>query len=169
MGLAQSLVTHLIDLLNRECAQLKPLAQLGEEERTALKTLAIDRLAQINARRAQLVDAMAELEKERINVVAQLAKVWGLSSGEMTVSLVADRVGATDGVILLRQHQRLADMTAVLRKTMMVNQQAIAGFIEFTRKALGAWQQPSHADGLYAASGAWQETHAGGDFIVHKG
>lgn len=169
MGSAQSLVAHLIDLLNRECAQLKILAQVGEQERIALKCLSIDRLNQLNQQRTQSVQALASLEQERAQLTTQLARLWNLHDHDVTLSSVVTRAGATDGLILQRQHQRLQAMTSAVHRTIQINQRATAAFLEFTQKALGAWQKSAHADGLYASSGDWKGAQAGGDFLVSTG
>lgn len=169
MGSTQSLVAHLIDLLNRECAQLKILAQVGEQERIALKSLSFDRLAQLNQQRTQSVQVLGSLEQERAQLVTQLARLWNLSAHDMTVSSVVKRAGATDGLVLQRQHQRLQAMTSAVHQAMQINQRAIAAFLEFTQKTLGAWRKSGHAESLYASSGDWKEAPAGGDFLQSTG
>jgi flagellar biosynthesis/type III secretory pathway chaperone len=169
MSAAHLAIGHLIDLLNRQCAQLSSLADVAHEERAALARLSIDRLCSLNARRAQLIDMLSAVERERAGIVNELAQAWGVPVHAVTVSLAAERAGAAEGAVLRRQHQRLLELTTTVRKTMAINQRVIARFLDFTRQALSAWQQPPSAHGLYSLSGRQDAPYAGGTIVAHKG
>ncbi|MGH9420972.1 MAG: flagellar protein FlgN [Thermoanaerobaculia bacterium] len=168
----QDLMTDLQQLdhiLRREEAQCDALAHNIQRERQALRTLKLTDMAEVNHQRAGLLDDLLLLETERTAWVARLADRWNLAPSVISLSVILERLDATDAHRLETLYTRMAGKIRALRHEISVNAGILNGLQAFIRKGLNVMRQATAPLGLYSGSGEPDQSSMGALMFRQKG
>jgi flagellar biosynthesis/type III secretory pathway chaperone len=168
----QDLVTALQQLdhiLHREEAQCDALADNIQRERQALRTLTLTNMAEVNRERAALLDDLFLLEAERTAWVVQLADRWNVAPSAISLSVILERLEATDAQRLEMLYAGMAEKIRALRHEISINAGILNSLQIFIRKGLNVVRQATAPLGLYSESGAPRECGMGALMFRQKG
>ncbi|MEW6246966.1 MAG: flagellar protein FlgN [Nitrospirota bacterium] len=164
-----SLITHLIDILRREEIQCDRLEATVQQERIAVRRLAIQQFAEINETRVNILQTLQALEEERSAVMGRLADDLKLDREKMSLSVVLSRVKTPDARLLDQRLENFAATIRRVRREIALNAMMIADFQNFLYRGLRVWQDAMGGDGLYSASGRVQTAGAAAAMVMQKG
>lgn len=168
----QDLVTALQQLdhiLRREEVHCDALAENIQRERQALRTLKLTDMADVNHQRAGLLDDLLLLEAERTAWVARLANRWNLAPSAISLSVILERLDASEAQRLETLYTRMAGKIRALRHEISVNAGILNGLQAFIRKGLNVMRQATAPLGLYSGSGEPDSCGTGAVMFRQKG
>jgi flagellar biosynthesis/type III secretory pathway chaperone len=168
----QDIMTDLQQLdhiLCREEAQCDALAHNIQRERQALRTLKLTDMAEVNHQRAGLLDDLLLLEAERTAWVARLANRWNLAPSAISLSVILERLDASEAQRLETLYTRMAGKIRALRHEISVNAGILNGLQAFIRKGLNVMRQATAPLGLYSGSGEPDSCGMGAVMFRQKG
>ena len=160
---------QLDHILRREEVQCDALAHNIQRERQALRTLKLTDMADVNHQRAGLLDDLLLLEAERTAWVARLADRWNLAPSVISLSVILERLDASDAQRLETLYTRMAGKIRVLRHEISINAGILNGLQAFIRKGLNVMRQATAPLGLYSESGVPQDCGVGALMFRQKG
>lgn len=133
-----SLVTttdNLRQLLHREEAACQALLDTVQEERAAIRTLAITEFHPINCRRLEILESLQTLAQERDLLVQQMARLCGLGSAA-TIHAVIDRLTGPESAELRARYHSFMSIAKVVRTEIKHNVVLIEGIRGVVDQAL---------------------------------
>lgn len=161
-------LTMLLSLLDQEITELEVLADLIQEERRALSRCSILSLDGIAQRRLHTVHQLEQLEARRAQLVDRVAQEQGLPPGRENLPGLADRIGGQVGDRLHAIGGRLTGLVEDVRGGLAVNQLALSGLRAHAENTLRLWQGGGDLS-LYSASGLRKPVIAEARVVAHKG
>ncbi len=168
MSAAQSVLSPLTDILNREEAACDQLLATLHKERTAIRRLAIDDFHAINEQRGAVLASLELLEGERQQVMVRLSQSWGLPEERLTLQTIAERLQSPASPGLDERYARLARKLRTVREEIAFNARLIEAIQSFVTHVLSAWTETVSTDGLYSFSGDRSTRISGGSFVRQR-
>lgn len=129
----------MVRLLGDEAALYERLLSLAKGKQAALVAGKLQELERILGEEQELLRAVAEVEETRYALQCDLARAFGVTPGELTVTRLAEAVGPSFGPSLMAKQQTLVGLINELTATNQTNaeliQQSLA-YIAFTLDAV---------------------------------
>jgi len=168
----QDIVTALRELdhiLRREEAQCDELAHNIQRERQVLRTMTLTDMAEVNHQRAELLNGLQLLERERTAWVTRLAGHWNLAPSTLSLSVILERLETAEAHRLETLYSRMAGKIRALRHEISINAGILNSLQIFIRKGLTVVRQATAPLGLYSGSGEPRECGMGALMFRQKG
>ncbi len=169
MGTPTADIPHLLAVLAREQETLLALKDVIDQEREAIRDLAKDRLATINAARQQHLHDLALHEQDRAGTVLKLGASWGLDAADLTVGALLGRATPQEALSLREYQRRLGAAIQDIKEGLGFNRRMVTRFLGLLQQGFSAWTHTVPHVAGYSASGAFSPMTTGGDLIERKG
>lgn len=156
-------MARLAGLLEQELEELEALRALGEQEYEAIRTLKTQGLLAIGSERLKRLNALCQLEQERMALVRDLAGELTLSPETLTVEHLLSRLKPCEADRLRDWQHRLGQALNAVRAHLARNRALVSQFLTFLKEALAKSQAIPPSVPLYAPSG---KLHARSDRAV---
>lgn len=128
----------LSQILIREYESCRALLDTVEEERRAIKTLAITEFHAINLRRLAILETLQALTQARDAAVRQIAETARLPEAAASLPALLDRWPSPQTAELRRHHDRVMAAAKLAREEIKQNVVLIEGFRQVIEGALAA-------------------------------
>jgi FlgN protein len=151
-GTLASITVHLCRLLDREEAACRALLETVQEERTAIRTLAITEFHGINSRRLAILDSLRTLAQERDGLVRDLAQCLSLPPAT-TIHGLIDRLASGDSTHLRTSYNSFMAIAKTVRAEIKQNVVLIEGIRGVVDQALSAGAKIVPGLDLYNSGG----------------
>jgi hypothetical protein len=145
----------LIDLcrhLSREEAVCQSLLETVQEERLAIRRLAITEFHPINCTRLALLESLQQLAQESDDLVGRLAAQFGFPLTTSVQSLI-DRLTAAESAELRARHRSFMETAKVVRDEIARNAVLIEGIRGLIDQALSAGSEAVSEQDGYGSDG----------------
>ena len=137
-GTLVSTTYKLCQLLGREEAACQSLLDTVQEERAAIRTLAITEFHSINCRRLAILEALQTLAQERDLLVQDMVQLRGLSRTTTTIHALIDRLTDPESTELRIRYSTFMSIAKMVRAEIKHNVVLIEGIRGVVDKALSA-------------------------------
>ncbi len=138
LGTFASTTFKLCQLLGREEAACQSLLETVQEERAAIRTLAITEFHSINCKRLAILEALQTLAQERDILVQHMAQLHGLSRTSTTIHALIDRLRDSESTELRVRYNTFISIAKMVRAEIKHNVVLIEGIRGVVDKALSA-------------------------------
>jgi hypothetical protein len=149
--LASSTFT-LCQLLGREEAACRALLETVQEERTAIRTLAITESHAINCKRLAILESLQTLAQERDLLVQHMAQLRGLGQAT-TIHTLIDRLAAHESADLRVYYNSFMAIAKMVRAEIKHNVVLIEGIRGVVDQALSSGSKIAPRHDLYNNEG----------------
>lgn len=163
-----SLTASLLHLFESEEQACHHLLETLHQERTAIKTLAVEEFHPINRRRLEILETLQKQEEERRRLTASLAAVRGMPA-DSSLYAVLDSRSDLDDHRLRSHYTRLMALAQSTRREVQLNAALIEGVRAFLGSALDAALKVGITDDLYTASGLFRSELSRATIIRQQG
>lgn len=148
-----SITIDLCRLLQQEAEACQALLETVNQERAAIRTLAVTEFHSINCRRLAVLESLQRLTEERQSLVQQFATEQGLSSPTVSLHDILDRVGdAAAGAVRTRYNSYMA-VAKLVRQEVAHNVTLIEGIRGVVEQVLSAGARAVPGSDLYGRGG----------------
>lgn len=106
----------LLTILTKEVTLHEELTVLLQEEANSIGNSSGSELLQIHSLKMQCVHKVANLEKQRLNVVKSIAEFWNMESQDLTLSIIISGVDVKIAEALQECFDRLKQLMAKIRE-----------------------------------------------------
>ena len=138
--------------LNREEAVCRSLLETVQEERLAIRRLAIIEFHPINCRRLALLESLQQLTQERDDLVRRLAVQFGFPEAA-SVQHLMDRLTAAESADLRARYRSFMETAKVVRDEIARNAVLIEGIRGLIDQALSAGSEAMSGQDGYGSDG----------------
>jgi flagellar biosynthesis/type III secretory pathway chaperone len=160
------MVFDLCRLISREEAACRSLLETVQEERTAIRRLAITEFYPINCRRLAILESLQVLAQESNELVGRLIAGFGLPE-TTTLEDFIDRLTEPESADLRARHRSFIAIAKSVRAEIAQNAVLIEGIRGLVDQALSAGTTVVPGQDLYAADG--QSSCAGRlNVLIHQ-
>ncbi|MEW6542384.1 MAG: flagellar protein FlgN [Nitrospirota bacterium] len=167
--LTAPLIEQLVEVLAKEQQGLEAFLAVLERERHAIKALSADGMAAATSAKLTLLETLGAIERQRAEVIAQLAREWSVEADQLTLRAIAERVEAREAGALLRMRDTLNRALAELGDANEFNGMVIAHSLACFEGGLSAGRV-NPATPLYSAAGLLQMVQGPGEpTLARKG
>lgn len=163
-----SLTASLLHLFESEEQACHHLIETLHQERTAIRTLAVEEFYAINRRRLDILEALQKQEEERHQLATALAVSRGMPADSSLYAVLDSRSDDNDD-ILRTHYTRLMALARSTRTEIQLNAALIEGIRAFLGKALDAALKVGTTDTLYNASGLFRSGFSRATIIRQQG
>ncbi len=168
MNNLESILTDLCDLLHRECDTYQSLLSLLQKERKIVVDCSIEDLIQTNKEKENLVLTIRILEQSREAILEKLAEMMGLSSDELTVSILEGRVEEPFASELRSLRSNLSAVLQSIREVNEENRIFLQHSVDFVKGSLALIRCLTGSNPKYMASGALDGDRSDNRFVSEK-
>lgn len=137
-GTLSPTTAQLCRLLIEEEAACRSLLETVQEERAAIRTLAITEFHTINCRRLAILESLQTLAEERTRVVRQLAEHHGLQAGTCSLHQLLDHLTDSGSGDLQARYNSFMSTAKTVRDEIKQNVVLIENIRGVVDKALSA-------------------------------
>src|SRR6476620_734940 len=110
------LLARLLETLEALRQRTQSFADLLTRERQAIKALATDQLISLSEAKLRLLKELSAYEDMRKDLVEQLASLWKLPAGSMTIGSIADHADGPIADQLKRQQVQLNHSIVAMKR-----------------------------------------------------
>lgn len=167
-GTLASTTYNLCHLLNREEAVCRSLLETVQEERTAIRTLAITEFHAINCKRLAILESLQTLAQERELLVQQMAQLHGLAQ-PTTIHALIDRLAASESADLRTCYNSFMSIAKMVRAEIKHNVVLIEGIRGVVDQALSSGTKIVPGHDLYDNEGRSSTASPVNAFIHQQG
>lgn len=160
-----SSIEQLISLLRQTHELFERLLPFLEQEREAAMAQDMDSLMGATAEKEMLLTRLQGLERQRSRLVHELAGELGLSTGNVSLEGLAERLGGSDASRLRKMHQSLNRSLADIRRANARSRLVMHHCLSLVQNSLAFlthWMRPA---AVYGASGHLDGNTAGGRLL----
>ena len=137
-GTLVSTTFKLCQILGREEAACQSLLDTVQEERAAIRTLAITEFHSINCKRLAILEALQTLAQERDLLVRNMAQLCGLLPATTTIHTLMDGLTDSESTELRMRYSTFMSIAKMVRTEIKHNVVLIEGIRGVLDKALSA-------------------------------
>ena len=127
-----SLMENLIEVLNRESSEYEELLELSEKKTSIIVSNNLEELQKITDEEQELVSRIANLEKKREEVTADIANVLNKDVTTLKLTNLIDMLSArpAEAAALAKVHDRLQTTVRMLQRVNEQNRELLANALE---------------------------------------
>jgi len=156
----------LCQLLDREEAACQSLLETVQEERAAIRTLAVTEFHSINCKRLAILESLRTLAEERDALVLHIAQCLGFSQ-TTTIHGLIDRLTASESADLRARYNSFISIAKMVRAEIKHNVVLIEGIRGVVDKALSVGTETVPGLDVYNSDG--QRSNAGAaNALIHQ-
>jgi flagellar biosynthesis/type III secretory pathway chaperone len=164
------LLARLLETLGALRLRTQSFADLLTSERQAIRTLATDQLISLNQAKLRLLKELSTYEDVRKGIVEQLATLWKIPVGSMTMASIADRVGGPIADQLKQQQTQLNHSILTMKRSNQVTGAVLQKSLTFLHEAISVMRAPFQVQlSLYSESGSIQAPALEGGLLERRG
>ena len=162
------MVTDLSDLLGKEYALYQSLLSLLQKERRIVVDCSATDLIQTNKEKENLVLKIRILEQSRQAIIEELAERMGLSSDELTLSTLEERLKEPFAGRLRTLRSKLSAVLQSIREANEENRVFLQHSVDFVKGSLALIRYLTVSSPTYVASGALDGDRCDARFVSEK-
>ena len=168
MKALEFILADLSDLLYKEFDIYRSLLSLLQEERRIIVDCSIEDLIQTNKEKENLVLKIRILEQSREGILEKLADRIGLSSDELTLSTLEERLKEPFATQLQTLRSNLSAILQSIREVNEENRVFLQHSVDFVKGSLALIRYLTVSSPKYVASGALNGDRWDGRFVSKK-
>lgn len=134
--MSTNFLDKLEGIINLEKELYQDLFDLSLSKQQAILNRDINQLAQMVKKEEKLVAEVGKVEKDRLDILAGLAKLWQLSTGKLTLKKIIERAPSSHTDRLKRMGDSLFSTIKELAALNKVNERLIEDSLALTRLLL---------------------------------
>ena len=146
-------VNDLAGVLERQIANYQELKTLVLEERKAIVTNDLKKLAEVTAKIQSLVSANNQLEMGRVSLVKRLAAVLKLSDSKPTLADIANRLEKPLSDKLLSLRRRALEAISEMQRQNRINSEMLKYCANLMDSVLKQLVEPEPRQAVYGRTG----------------
>ncbi len=137
-----SLMENLIDVLNRESSEYKGLLELSEKKTSIIVSGNLENLQKITDEEQELVSRIANLEKKRVEVTADIANVLNKDVATLKLKNLIDMLSSrpAEAAALAKVHDELQGTVKILQRVNEQNRELLANALEMVEFEMNLMQ-----------------------------
>jgi flagellar biosynthesis/type III secretory pathway chaperone len=159
-------LTQLLSLLNQETELYKAMLAVIEKEKDAAIRSALNALNEVIQEKERLIQKLRILEEHRIQVVRQLAEILRHGSQDLSLAMIARRIGEPYAGQLRQYSKNLTTLLDKVQAESRRNKTLFEHSLDLLRGSLGLLRALMASNTVYHRTGDIQNAHRVGQ-IVH--
>lgn len=132
----EALIGYLISTLHQEIALYQELYRLLHEERRIMTELSLEGLYLSNNRKETLLLRLKVLERARLDLVDKIAPLIDLSSGEITITNLINRIADPQRSNLVSCYTRLSSLVESIEEINYINGLLVEKSLNYIRGSI---------------------------------
>ena len=149
----EALIVQLVDVVQKEVGALQRLLEFLEQVQQVLVQHDVERLGELVIEQQALVDETARLERQRAEVVDQLAPSLQDEAKSLTLKKLIDRLQGPHSDRLSEMRQTLIELHDRIQKANRNNGLLIKQSMKYVDKSLQILTGGANGGGVYVRSG----------------
>lgn len=119
----ESLIRKFVTAVREETSILNSLVKIGEEKHRLIILNKVRELDTLVQKEGIMVSALQRTEDARFKLQQELANLWTLPVGQLTLTVFIEKIRATRLSILPEAEEALDDLKSAVKKLQQVNRQ----------------------------------------------
>jgi flagellar biosynthesis/type III secretory pathway chaperone len=163
-------VDELAKTLDKETGIYRDLLDIAKKKTNIIVEGKVKELESVTRLEQQLIGRTAGIEENREEIVGKISKELGLSSEELTLTMISEHLDAGQAQELEKQRTQITDILNELKKTNQLNARLIKNSLDYIDFSINLLTDPGASDdaGSYGSTGEAKRKKSGRNFFDAK-